>query len=353
MRALVVGTVPADAVPNLIKLLESKDEPSYTRNDAAVALGNAGPAAADAVPLLIEACRDDTEPEVRETAIWALGRIGPAAKPAVPELIRALKDESTSIRRDAARSLGQIGSPGDGVVAALAEAVGDADNGVGEAAVTARREMGPAAKSAVPVLVQWRLVEEDDHLAGGISRLLRELDPRAEVLTPAMLTVLKTEEDPERREEAVWMLIEAGPPAAASARPTATASAVPTLIQIAQHDVSPSVRNAALGALGSADRDGKLSVPVLIKALHSEDKATRGIAARALGHIGRFSPAAKAAVPDLIEALRDDEWSVRDNAASALGQIRAKEAIPALTRGIEDGTLKPSARRALRRINDQ
>ncbi len=62
------------------------------RAGVAQTLGWFGPAAAAAVPDLIEALGDEHE-EVREQAAIALGKIGPAAKGAIPAL-QAMQEEA-------------------------------------------------------------------------------------------------------------------------------------------------------------------------------------------------------------------------------------------------------------------
>jgi HEAT repeat protein len=78
-------------VTKLIEALKDKDNATYVRSDAAMALGGIGPAAKAAVPALIEALNDKGF-NVRYWAATSLGQIGPAAKDAVPALIEALKD---------------------------------------------------------------------------------------------------------------------------------------------------------------------------------------------------------------------------------------------------------------------
>ena len=63
---------------------------------AADELGTLGESAAEAIPLLIQALRDDYEP-VRLNAAYALGAIG---EPAVPQLIETLADENGPTRTD-------------------------------------------------------------------------------------------------------------------------------------------------------------------------------------------------------------------------------------------------------------
>ena len=91
------------------------------------------------------------------------------------------------------------------------------------------------------------------------------------------------------------------------------------------------------------------SVEDLIKALKDEDSEVRLNAAVTLGKMG---PKAKAAVPALIKAV-EDEYMWR-TAATALGNIgpQAKAAIPTLNRALEDKDLNVQriAAAALRKI---
>jgi HEAT repeat protein len=63
-----------------------------TRNAAAYEISGMGPAAAPAVPALIEAL-DDSEASVRFPVTVALAEIGPAAKAAVPKLKKMMDEE--------------------------------------------------------------------------------------------------------------------------------------------------------------------------------------------------------------------------------------------------------------------
>ncbi|HEX3235643.1 MAG TPA: HEAT repeat domain-containing protein [Gemmatimonadales bacterium] len=63
-----------------------------TRNAAAYEISGLGPAAAAAVPALIEAL-DDPDPTVRFPVTVALGEIGPKAKAAVPKLKTMVDEE--------------------------------------------------------------------------------------------------------------------------------------------------------------------------------------------------------------------------------------------------------------------
>jgi HEAT repeat protein len=79
-----------------------------TRNAAAYEISGMGPAAAPAVPKLIEAL-DDSEASVRFPVTVALGEIGPAAKAAVPKLKKMMDEEiNDEIAAAARRALRRI-----------------------------------------------------------------------------------------------------------------------------------------------------------------------------------------------------------------------------------------------------
>jgi HEAT repeat protein len=108
------------------------------RHLAAETLGKIGPGAQEAVPALAEAVQDEvgavhvyaaaallridraaaidalgkalqaSSAWVREDAARALGDVGPAARPAIPLLQQALRDQATSVREAAALALRRI-----------------------------------------------------------------------------------------------------------------------------------------------------------------------------------------------------------------------------------------------------
>ena len=87
---------------------ELKGAAPQTRNAAAYEISGMGPAAAAAVPALIEAL-DDPEATVRFPVTVALGEIGPAAKAAVPKLKKMMEEENNDeIAAAAKRALRRI-----------------------------------------------------------------------------------------------------------------------------------------------------------------------------------------------------------------------------------------------------
>lgn len=103
------------AIPALIETL--KNDPTYVRTSAAVALIEIGEPSVEALIPLIKHAND----EVGELAARALGEIGD--KRAVEPLIAALKDKTREVRRYAAAALGNLGDAR--AVDALKEAEND------------------------------------------------------------------------------------------------------------------------------------------------------------------------------------------------------------------------------------
>lgn len=80
----------------------------HTRNNAAYEIAGMGPAAAAAVPALIEAL-DDEDAAVRFPVTVALGEIGPAAAAAVPKLKQVMEEDiNDEIAAGARRAIRRI-----------------------------------------------------------------------------------------------------------------------------------------------------------------------------------------------------------------------------------------------------
>jgi len=73
-------------------IAELKAPAPQTRNAAAYEISGMGPAAAAAVPALIESL-DDPAPSVRFPVTVALAEIGPAAEAAVPKLLKVMQED--------------------------------------------------------------------------------------------------------------------------------------------------------------------------------------------------------------------------------------------------------------------
>jgi HEAT repeat protein len=89
-------------VPLSELIADLKAQAPYTRNGAAYQLSHMGPAAAPAVPALIEALQDPVA-AVRYPVTVALREIGPAAKAAIPALKKVMTDDINDEVADAAK----------------------------------------------------------------------------------------------------------------------------------------------------------------------------------------------------------------------------------------------------------
>ena len=95
-------------VPMSTLLADLKSAAPQTRNAAAYQLAGMGPAAAPAVPALIEALQDPS-PAVRYPVTIALREIGPKAKAAIPALKKvADEDISDEVAASARRAIRAI-----------------------------------------------------------------------------------------------------------------------------------------------------------------------------------------------------------------------------------------------------
>jgi HEAT repeat protein len=147
--------VGAVSVTSLIAALSGNDPAARWR--AAMALGEIGGRAREAVPSLVDAL-DDADESVRWAAATALGKLGPAARDAVPALTAALSDKKDEVvRRHAAVALGKVGPAAHNAVAALIAAFKDRDASIRDDASDALVSIGPAA---VPGLIE--ALKDDD-----------------------------------------------------------------------------------------------------------------------------------------------------------------------------------------------
>lgn len=293
------------AVPELACAVERHPH-QIARQRAAEVLGEIGPAADAAVPVLIHVA-GDRRSTLRVTAMTALAEIGRAANPAVPALVAGLADINSTVRVAAAQALGVVGPLPGAARDALWHALDDADLDVRLAAAQALSQQGEPAGRLLPVVVPL-LTDDKPERCQQALRFLQTLGPAAEVAAPQLVGAL-------RLQGAVslgWGGI----------------STVPIVVE-------------TLAAVGPA------AVPALADALWSADPQMRYSAAEALGRIG---PAAADAVPALRAHIHDRkaylvvsgcmgrDSSVGERAVESLGEIgpAAREAIPdliALTTG--------------------
>jgi HEAT repeat protein len=145
---------------------------------AAFVIGEIGPPAAESVPALIEALKQEQVPRPLRTppsSALALGRVGTAA---VPRLIDTLKDSRASVRTSAVIALGLVGVDARAAAPALFELLKDKDAEVRSASALSLGAIDSANKNLVPVLKV--LSREDDiYISSAAISALRRIDPAA------------------------------------------------------------------------------------------------------------------------------------------------------------------------------
>lgn len=177
--ARVLGRIGgAGATPALMEVLEHEDENEDVRESVALALGRIGNP--DAVPALIDVLRDDEA--TRWAAAEALGRIGDVR--AVPILIEALSDYDEEVRRTSAEALGRIGDAK--AVPALIDLIEAPHDKYSLVPVSATskpvraleeivRNADPSSTEAIVRTIWWHLANENDYVFSLFARIVARL----------------------------------------------------------------------------------------------------------------------------------------------------------------------------------
>ncbi|WP_441288043.1 HEAT repeat domain-containing protein [Sorangium sp. KYC3313] len=240
----------------------------------------------------------DPDPHVRLAAATAMGAAG--LPDAVSPLLGHLDDTAPEVRAEVARALGRIGD-----ARAVVPLIGKVQDSIPEVRKVTARALGelgdPRAVSALLLALQ---------------------DASQDVRVEAVTALGRLRSDDAT--SAIADLVTASPGAAGAfpgARPSDSATS------------SNDVREAALRALGRIGSDA--AVKALLAALAKDNPA----APRSAVRDGLVSAGA-AAVPALVAALAAaPSANTAAGAALVLGELRAREALPALARGMQRGVV--------------
>jgi HEAT repeat protein len=281
-------------VPLLRTALQDKNE--RVRTYAAAALGKLGNDARAAVPELIKALQDSV-PLIRQYAAQSLGKVGADAKESVVRaLTDVLKDEDKGVRLAAAEAMTLVLSPlaAADLPVVLEELLGHKDVEAREHGVRALGQLRAEAAKVLPVLSELCKPATAKRLRLAALASLAQLGPAAKPALPVLVEALK-DSDAELRQAASLALAKLGP----AARPALAALAE------ALKDSDRSIRQNAVISLGKIGPEAKDTAPALGKLLLQEkDRDLRLQIVIALGEIGN---GAKKAVPDLVQAFADEE----------------------------------------------
>lgn len=322
----------SSAVPALLPLLQDREEP--VRQAAAEAVGRIGALDGDVTPILVEGLAHPDNVVRAETA-EALGTIGEAAAEATPALVEALKDTNDRVRAKAAEALGKIGEAAADAVPGLVRALRDKDNWVSAMAAEALGEMGDSADDAIPALVR-SLGHINPQVRGNAAEALGKMGDAAASAAPALVKAAQ-DEDAGVRCQVVQAL-------GAVVR-IATADHI---LLAATEDADPTVRAAALEALGKRGEANEEIVAALLRGLLDPADPVKVEAAKALP---RLAGATEAVIDGLCARLEDDSGWVQVHAALGLGRLgtAAGRAGETLLRAAQTGELnvREQAMRAL------
>jgi len=353
-----------EAIRALINIAGKGKGPS--RSDAINSLGQIGPAAKDAVPVLIDEFRYDDDrfrwrmieskspavvrPLIRkmaanrrslnENSVHALVGIGPCA---VPALRRALSSSYKSVRRYSAQTLGLMGPEAGDAVPELIRLLDDKYEDARVNAVVALGRIRSKAQAAIPRL---RKIYEDKKCnyrytaATALCRIAPSPDILEHLIDEIRNDQAKMSNDQLR---AINALREIGP---------AAEPAIPALIECAKNG-NPTTRGCAVAVLGKIGPGAEQAVDTLIEALKDADYNVQCHAARALGQIGA---AAAGAVPALVETVNSAQKpDLRGNAIRSLAEIgagceQAVESLIIIAMGDYEKISREKARIALDKI---
>jgi HEAT repeat protein len=240
----------------------------------------------------------DASKKTRLAAVQRLGGWGCAASLAAPDLARCVEeDPDVQVADFAALALAKLGPAGAKELATLTRSP---RLGTRLRALVALTTMGPAAKPALPVLLET-LRDPDAPFRAQAAVTLGEMGPDAAAAVPALCAALR-DTDPLVRKRAALALANLGPDAVAGLRELLT-------------DDDWVIRKTALEALALHGPEAAVALKQLIALLDDDAAGVRAAAALVLAEIG---PEAAAARKQLLAAMKDDHFAVQQAAFRAL-----------------------------------
>jgi HEAT repeat protein len=369
---LIIGVGPGgpEDVPALVKALTHED--ARIRFDAAEDLGQIGPPAIAAVPVLLKLSEQDVDPLIRLEANKAVASIDSKNEKALPMLVEALNEKAGKVRKRAAECIGDLGARAKPAVSPLLKAVKDRDLTVSWAAIDALGQIGPGAKAAVPILVE-ALADVDTR--GAAVDALGQIGRNARTAIPALEKIVQGSDASVRWAAASALVRIGGPGLKTGVRylletatnnrernwtdaynilmaPTAR-EALPVLLEAVR---DPAIREIAWEtAVDSSIYLTKDPLEDVKEFLQDKDAGVRCVAAWVL-HCAR-AVELKSVIGVLTDTLKAPNPWARRQAARFLGRLGpyGREAAPALVAVLEDRDegVRTAAAEALKRVQQK
>jgi HEAT repeat protein len=304
-----------------------RDPDPQVRVAAAAVLIAADPKRADvAVPVLAELAFDRS-PSVRVEALAGLRQLGPAARPAVPALLRRVRSGDGGTRLGAAEAL-KAADPTTwrSFVPMFVGMLKSDSRRDRQRSITALRDTGPDARSALPALRE-RFADEDPTNRVLAAEAVYRIDPAAVAdAVGCLIDVLKDPglggRTPYRQcRTAIRVLDRIGPPARAAA---------PALVELVRAD--PDAGFAPEAAVVAIRLDPEHAGEAYDFFRFHLSPGNPEADDQWLYAIGQLKKLARPLLPDLIAALGSKLATQRDGALDALAMLGpdARDALPAL-----------------------
>lgn len=346
-----MGPAAHGAIPVLERLYRDRTESQSVGLSCGESLAALGPIGVEFLPNLV-ANLSDTNAVGRPWSAKVIGHLGPPARSAIPVLAASLQEPWLAWY--AGEALWRIDGRTDAALTALAAGLTNRDAASRWLAFQRLATLGPAARTVLPTVLQ-ALRDSDREVreaaADALGRIsperkveaFRELNREALAALPAILQALRdvtnTHEALPGAVRTLHALAALGPAAAAAVPtlvwfvterpPTPAPSAAVEAFLSSGESLWRSEAWAALGEIG-------VSTPEAVRALAASAVIPQsGDSRSACLALARLGPAARLAVPALQTAMRTENPNLQLHAAYALPTVapdQAEAAVPILER---------------------
>ncbi|MGI2908715.1 HEAT repeat domain-containing protein [Tolypothrix sp. VBCCA 56010] len=287
----------------------------------------------------------------RRQAAESLGQIGTGNENAIAALVQLLQSTNVDdyIRQDAAKSLGEIGTGNENAIAALEQLLqsNNLDNYTRRQAAETLGQIGTGNEMAISALVQLLQSQDvDEYTRGDVAESLRKIDPGNKMAITALVQLIQSQDVDNYNyiyfqypERAIESLLRIDP---------GNEAVIAALVQLLQsQDVDDSTRWRVTKRLGWIDPGNETVIAALTQLLQATTMSdfTRSQVAESLGQLDPGNEIAIAALVQLLQSTNVDDY-IRQDAAKSLGWIGTgnETLIAALAQLLQAITMSDSTR---------